>query len=380
MSSDPVATADLDGRRHSALRTVLELLPVLALAGVFLYHHFVMGSGAELYGHWTPTRLDWLFALTLLLLGQFGVLPLLANPTLTRQRWERYRTSGFAVAALAWTVLFVLAALLAPIVLSPPSTNILHIFQPPVYTSIPASLVPNCVGTVAGGACHGTWQYPLGTQQSGMSVLTYVVYGARQSLEIGLTTATMVVVIGTLVGVTAAYGGGWTDELLMRYVDVQQAIPAVFVYLAVLAVYSLDPFLMVAVFGLLSWGGIARVVRSEALTVKEEDYVRATESAGAGPFYTIRKHVLPNVSSTVITTASIQLPFFIIVEATMGYLGYADVDIVSWGVVINRGLESGIPETMWWVATVPVAVLAITVVAINVVGDQLRDALDPRDG
>jgi len=379
MPPEAASAAALTDRRRPTLRTTLELLPTLAFACVLAYHHFVVGPTDALYGDWVPSRMDWLFGYSLLLLAQFGVYPLVANPRLTRERWQRFRTSKLAVAALAWTVLFVTVALVAPLLMDVPEPNIFHINQPPVFASIDNTLLSNCVGTVANGQCHGTWQYPLGTQQSGKGVLGYVVYGARESFEIGLTTATLVVLIGTTVGVTAAYAGGWTDELLMRYVDVQQAIPAVFVYLAVLAVYSLNPIYLVVVFGLLSWGGIARIVRSEALKVREEEYIQATENAGAGPVYAIRKHVLPNVSSTVVTTASLQLPFFIVVEATMGYLGYSDVDVVSWGVLINEGLNAGTLETMWWVATVPAAAIALTVVSINVVGDQLRDALDPRD-
>ena len=341
--------------------------------------HFVVGPTDALYGDWVPSRMDWLFGYSLLLLAQFGVSPLVANPRLTRERWQRFRTSKLAVAALAWTVLFVTVALVAPLLMDVPEPNIFHINQPPVFASIDNTLLSNCVGTVANGQCHGTWQYPLGTQQSGKGVLGYVVYGARESFEIGLTTATLVVLIGTTVGVTAAYAGGWTDELLMRYVDVQQSIPSLFVYLAVLALYTLDPFFLVAVFGLTSWGGIARIVRSEALKVREEEYVQAAKGHGAGTLYAIRKHVLPNVSSTVVTTASLQLPTFIVVEATIGFLNIGDTDIYSWGVLINRGLEAGVASAMWWVALEPVVVLALTVVAFNVVGDRLRDTLDPRD-
>jgi len=366
-------------RTRTVLRGLLELSPFALWAALLLYHHYVFGPTTYVYGTWEVSRMDWLFAFALICVAVFVVAPMIRNPRLTRRRLAKFTRNRVAAVCLAWVVLFVVVGLVGPVIWKTPRFHIHAILQPPVGFTVPRSFIANCVGPVSDGLCHGTWQYPFGTQQGGMSMASYIAYGARRSLEVGLTTATLVVLIGTTVGVTAAYAGGWTDELLMRYVDVQQSIPSLFVYLAVLALYTLDPFFLVAVFGLTSWGGIARIVRSEALKVREEEYVQAAKGHGAGTLYAIRKHVLPNVSSTVVTTASLQLPTFIVVEATIGFLNIGDTDIYSWGVLINRGLEAGVASAMWWVALEPVVVLALTVVAFNVVGDRLRDTLDPRD-
>jgi peptide/nickel transport system permease protein len=224
--------------------------------------------------------------------------------------------------------------------------------------------------------CQGTWQYPLGTTGQGKGIMESVVYGMRVSLEVGLVTPLIIVLIGTTVGTVAAYSGGLVDELLMRYVDIQLTFPTFFLYLLLLYLYGGTLFLLIVIFGITSWGSTARLVRSEALQRREEEYIQAAQSAGASEFWVIRKHLVPNVSNTVITNASLLIPSLILFEAAFSFLGLGDPTIPSWGQVIAAG-RSDI-DTAWWISTIPGVFLFTTVLALNFVGDALRDALDPR--
>jgi peptide/nickel transport system permease protein len=178
------------------------------------------------------------------------------------------------------------------------------------------------------------------------------------------------------VGTVAAYAGGLVDEALMRYVDVQLVFPAFFLYLLLTYLFGGSLFMFILIFGLTGWGSIARLVRSEALQRREEEYVRAARSAGAGTAYVIRRHLVPNVSNTVITAATLLVPGFILFEASLSFLSLGDPTVPSWGQVIAAGRDD--LNTAWWVSTFPGLFLFTTILAFNFVGDAFRDALDPR--
>jgi peptide/nickel transport system permease protein len=186
--------------------------------------------------------------------------------------------------------------------------------------------------------------------------------------------------IATVVGTTAAYFGGRVDSLLMRYVDLQQVIPAFFVYLVVQFLYGGSVFLLVLVFGLLNWGGVARLVRSDALEEVESGYVKAAESAGHGRLRIVRRHLLPNVSSTVLTAVTLQIPTLLIIEATVSYLDLGARTQLTWGLLIAGGFTENTFPSQWWIAASPVLALILTTVSFSVLGDALRDALDLRGG
>jgi peptide/nickel transport system permease protein len=162
----------------------------------------------------------------------------------------------------------------------------------------------------------------------------------------------------------------------MRYVDLQQTFP-VFILLVLLTyLYGASLLLIILLYGVFGWEGTARLVRSEALQRREEAYIRAAESAGASRLWLIRRHLIPNVSSTVITAATLSIPVFILGEASLSFLGFGDPETFSWGRTINAGRSD--LDSAWWISTIPGFVLFLTILAFNFVGDALRDATDPR--
>jgi peptide/nickel transport system permease protein len=162
----------------------------------------------------------------------------------------------------------------------------------------------------------------------------------------------------------------------MRYVDIQITFPAFFLYLLLVYLFGGSLFLMILIFGLTGWGGIARIVRSEALQRREEAYIQAAKASGASSLWTIKQHLLPNVSNSVITAATLLIPSFILFEAALSFLALGDPTTPSWGQVIADG-RSDIASA-WWISTLPGFFLFFTILAFNFLGDALRDALDPR--
>jgi peptide/nickel transport system permease protein len=165
----------------------------------------------------------------------------------------------------------------------------------------------------------------------------------------------------------------------MRYVDTQQTVPALFIYIALAVLYGPSLALMVVVFGLFNWGDVARLVRSEALQVREMEFITVARGAGVTPWQVVRHHVLPNVTATVLSVTALKLPLLVTVEATLSYLKFGDPRIVSWGNVVSVGvLWHENPALYWWVGVVPIGALVVTALAISLFGTALQDALDPR--
>lgn len=359
-------------------RTIAFVAALAIVAATFVYDHQV--ASTALVGTWDLRRMDWLFFVALLLLARYGVVPLAAN-------WERasgtvsdflHRPAG--VVSLAWILGFGLLGLLGPELLGMPRVDFYADYQPPVFTTSPVTTIPNvdCLGPTTNGACHGTWQYPLGTTSTGEDVVNIVMYGAHIALKLSVTAAMIMVVVATAVGTTAGYFGGWVDDVLMRYVDFQQTIPAIVVYIIVATMYlGKGLFTLALVFGLLNWGGIARLVRSETLERRESGYVRAARSAGASDLHVLRQHIIPNSTATVITAATRQIPLLILAQVLLAYLNLSDVRLRSLGEILERALPPFGPG--WWVVAAVTGFLVGTVLAFNVFGDTARDVLDPKE-
>lgn len=347
------------------------------LAAAYAYHLLAVPAGEPLVADYRPTRLDWLLALSLVVVS-YVVAPLAGDAARTRRYWRRLRRDPWATASVAYLGGAVVVAVLAPLALGGPEHNLPHAFQPPAFTTVGASAVQECVGPVADGRCHGTLRYPLGTNGFGESMTWTVVEGLRVTGVVAVVTAALVIPIATAVGTVAGYAGGLVDEVLMRYVDVQATVPAFVVYLVLVYVYGRDLFMVVAVFGLLSWGGVARIVRSEVLQRREEGYVRAAREAGASRLHVVRRHLLPNVSGTVVTATTRQIPALVLAEAALAFMKLTQVRPRSFGRLIEIGLTDW-HWSVWWTSTIPVVFLALTVVAISVLGDAMRDVLDPRE-
>jgi peptide/nickel transport system permease protein len=271
---------------------------------------------------------------------------------------------------------FFLIGIFGPALVGRPEGEFLARHQPPYGLAVSESKVIECIGPVSDGMCHGTLAHPLGTTGFNQDVRAVTVESTQVALQVSVVTARLVVPSATAVGTGAAQFGGWVDELLMRYVDIQQTIPPFFVYIVAQFLIGPSLLLIVGIFGLLNWGGTARLVRSEALAKREAEYVLAARSAGSSSLRTVRKHIVPNVSNTVLTAVTLQMPALIVIEATLSYLGIGPDGVGSWGNIIFHGMENF--PIYWWVAVFPVLAILVTVVAFYVLGDALRDTLDPR--
>ena len=382
--ADPIDWDEIDeGRVAVSRRTQVFVAALCVLAGLFVYDVF---TGYDLWiGAWyTSSRVDWLYLVSLVVFVFYVAVPLARNRERTRQYWRRFRTNRLAVLCLLYLVVFFALGTASLLVLGRPELHVQYSYQPPLFSTIEeGTIAQTCAGQVTGPAieeyCHGSLRFPLGTNQSGQSLLGLAIAGMGVALVVALVTSMIMVPIATIVGVTAGYSGGWVDEVLMRYVDIQQTVPAFLIYILLSLVYGASLFLIVLTFGLLSWGGVARLVRSEVVKRREELYITAAESAGASRLQVVRRHVLPNVSNTIVTATTRQIPFLILAEAAIAFIGkIGDENVPSWGEAIALGFDvSQFPKT-WWLVAVPAAFLVVTVFSFSVVGDALRDTLDPR--
>jgi len=351
------------------------VLSVAALAAAFAYDRVAVPAGEPLVGDWVVSGLDWLVALSLVVLAFHLVVPLARRRRRTRRHWRRLRENRAAVASLAYLLVLFAVGLVGPAVVDRPGAATDPLAQPPVGVGVPLSTVGTCAGAVVDGVCRGTWAHPLGTTGGGADVFAWTVYGAAVAVKVVLVVGTLLAPLAVAVGTVAAYVGGRVDAALMRYVDLQQSLPPFFVYVFVQFVYGPSLLLLVVVFGFLNWGGVARLVRGEALQRRDEGYVLAARSAGVAPRTIVRRHLVPNVSTTLLTAVTLYMPTLVIAEATLSFLRLTG-DARSWGQLIAVGAQS--LSLYWWPVAVPAAALLATVVAFNVLGDALRDALDPR--
>jgi peptide/nickel transport system permease protein len=382
--------SDEGGRTVLSRRDLSVAAVVAVLAAVFAYDYVVvppdtptidvsLPSSVPLFGDafvWDVTQLDWLFLLTLVVMVFYVLVPLYDNRRLTAYYWRQFRKNRLAVVSLAYLVVVFFIGTIGPIFIPAPELALSQQYQPPMFTTVDSSVPLQCAGEVTGDVCHGSLAHPLGTTSDGKDILVLVIYGMQVSMKLGLITTLLVISIGTVVGTVAAYSGGMVDETLMRYVDIQLTFPTFLLYLLLVFLFGGSLFMFIVLFGLTSWGGIARLVRSEALQLREEEYVLAAKSAGANAAYVIRRHLVPNVSSTVITAATLAIPGYILAEAALSFLQLGDPTIPSWGQVIAAGRSD--LDTAWWISTFPGFFLFFTILAFNFMGDALRDALDPR--
>ncbi|WP_281202627.1 oligopeptide ABC transporter permease [Cytobacillus kochii] len=221
-----------------------------------------------------------------------------------------------------------------------------------------------------------------GTDTNGRDIFTRMVYGARTSLLIGLSCMTFIIVIGTIVGAIAGYNGGKIDQIFMRITDFVLNFPfLVFVIVlnTILVGKVSGVWTLILVISLLSWGGVARIVRSRFLSEKENEYVLAAKSIGTRPIKIIGKHILPNVASTIIVQATLMLAVTIVAEAGLSFLGSGvPANIPSWGNMLFEARDSDVLRNKTWIWVPPAAAITITILAINFIGEGLKDALNPK--
>ncbi len=224
--------------------------------------------------------------------------------------------------------------------------------------------------------------YPLGTDELGHDLLSNLIYGSRISLSIGFVAMLIAVVIGAIVGTVAGFFGGWIDVIMMRFVDILMAFPRLLLLMLIYAGYAAAKetasiFVIVAILGATGWMGISRLVRAQILSLKEQDFTMAAHALGIGKTRIMFRHLLPNAMAPLIVDATLRVGNTILLEAALSFLGFGvQKPTPSWGNIIDSGKE--ILDEAWWVATFPGLAIVFVVVSFNLVGDALRDALDPK--
>ena len=220
-------------------------------------------------------------------------------------------------------------------------------------------------------------EHPLGTDQLGRDVLSRMLYGARVSLAVGFVSVSIATVIGLTLGATAGYHGGPVDAALMRLVDLMLVFPSFFLLLAVLAFLRPSIWTIMAVIGATGWMRVARLVRAEFLTLKEREFVVWSQSIGANGFRVIWRHILPNAMGPVFVAMTLGIPAAILTESGLSFLGIGvPPPHATWGNILNEGKDA--IEIAWWLSFYPGLAILVTVLSYNLLGEGIRDALDPR--
>ena len=263
--------------------------------------------------------------------------------------------AGGVLAALVLTALF--AAYLAPH--SPTDGDITQKLIPPVWT--------------AGGESS----HPLGTDRFGRDVLSRIIYGSRISLLVSLIAIGVAGTFGTLLGLIAGYRGGLTDTLLMRLTDIGLSLPTILIAVVMVAVSEPSFRNVVLVIALLLWPRFARQMRGETLAIKEQDFVALAVVAGRSSAWIIARHIFPNVVPTLLVISTLQVGYVILLEGTLSFLGVGvPPPNPAWGLMIADG--RGFLATAWWITLFPGLAMLLVVLAVNLIGDWLRDSLDPK--
>lgn len=267
----------------------------------------------------------------------------------------RIKKNRLALAGLGMILILAVLALAAPLIVpvSPLEQNLLQRLQPP-------------------SAKH--W---LGTDDLGRDLLSRMIYGTRISLSVGLIAVLITTLIGSLVGLSAGYFGKWLDSLLMRTVDILLCFPTFFLILMVIAFLEPSIYNIMLVIGVTSWPGLARLVRGETLSLREREFVLAARALGCSTFRILLVHLLPNVAAPILVSATLGVGNFILAESALSFLGLGvQPPTPSWGNILTTGKDY--LHFAWWLSLFPGLAILITVLAFNLLGEGLRDSLDPR--
>jgi peptide/nickel transport system permease protein len=274
-----------------------------------------------------------------------------------RPEWRRFLANRRAVVGAVLLLALWLAALLAP-VLAPHDPN----------RQMPGAAIRS-----------PSWVHPMGTDGFGRDVLSRLLWGGRASQLIGLLSTTVSIAVGVVVGAVAGYRGGVVDDALMRLTEGVVSFPATFLAITLVAVFGASVPLLILALALTAWPMTARLVRAEFLALRERDFVRAASALGAGGARVIWRHIFPNVVPVVIVAATLRVAHVILIEAGLSYLGLGvPPPTASWGSMVAEGREHLFRAA--WVSLFPGLCIFVAVMTYNMVGDGLRDALDPRAG
>lgn len=276
-----------------------------------------------------------------------------------RKPMNRIRTrllrNRFALIGLILIILVISLAALAPLLTSYNPDDIA-----PLFRLDPPSLA-----------------HPLGTDSFGRDVLSRLLFGARVSLAVGLSAVTLLSTVGVLVGAASAFWGGAADQAMMRFVDLLLSVPQFFLLLMIVALVGPSTTATVLVIGLTSWMGMARLVRGQVLALKNQDFVLAARASGSTDRRLLMKHLLPNCLGIIIVNATLWVAIAIVLESSLSYLGLgAQPPTPTWGNMLTEGRRY--MREAWWIIAFPGFAIFVTAMSFNLMGDGLRDAIDPR--
>ncbi|MBY0062828.1 MULTISPECIES: oligopeptide ABC transporter permease [Priestia] len=273
---------------------------------------------------------------------------------------KKFVKNKLAMISLAFMIVITLLAIFAPLLTKADITRIDYM----AMNAAPSS------------------EHWFGTDTNGRDVFARTLYGGRTSLLIGIACTTLVILIGTLIGSIAGYYGGKIDQFLMRFTDFVLNFPLI-VFVVVLNTILIGKisgvWTLILVVSFLSWGSTARLVRSKVLAEKENEYVLSAVSIGCSPFKIIFKHLLPNVFSTIVVQASLQMAILIVFESAISFIGFGvPADTPSWGNMLTEARESDVLQNKPWMWVPPGLAITFTILAINFIGEGLKDALNPK--
>ena len=274
--------------------------------------------------------------------------------TPTAMTWQRFRRSKLALAALAYVGVVAIIALIAPMITSDPNAvDIASRLRPPDHT------------------------HRLGTDDLGRDVLARVIHGARVSLTVGLTATLISLLIGSFLGAIAGYYGGAADWIVSRLIEVVLCFPFLLLVLGIVALFRPSFITIMIALGLTSWTTEARFVRGEFLRIRDMEFAQAARASGARDARIIFHHLLPNAFAPVLVSASFGVAYAILTESALSFLGMGvPPPTASWGNILYSAEQH--LEYAWWLAVFPGVAIFLTVAAFNIIGDRVRDALDPR--
>ena len=299
--------------------------------------------------------------------------------------WVRqYPVIPMAVMFIVLIIPAIFAGQLAPHnPLKPVPGGIAMRLQPPVWigekllTDPDGNLITRADGKPMLESDGGAWSYPLGTDKLGRDMLSRIIYGARVSLVVALVSIIAGGLVGTTLGLVAGYFGGWWDNVIMRLVDIKLSLPSILLALVLVAALGPSFATVIVVIALVLWTRYARLVRGEVLSLKHQDFVARAQVAGCSTARILARHLFPNVVNTIIVLATLEVGQVILLESTLSFLGAGiPLPTPAWGLMVADGRVLIIDA--WWVSFFPGLAIALTVLSMNLMGDWLRDRLDPK--
>jgi peptide/nickel transport system permease protein len=293
-----------------------------------------------------------------------GVIPSFSEAGFLEQIWRRLRRDRTAMFGVLLVAVIVLAAVFAPFLAPHDPAEQFRDGLTPDGQPIPSTLL------------NGSGRFPLGTDANGRDLLSRMLYGARVSLLVGVLANMLAVALGVIIGSVAGFFRGKTETVLMRFTDIMMAFPTLLLAMSLVAILKPSQWIIIVVIGIVYWTWIARVIYGQVVALRDREFVIATQALGAGRPFTLIRHILPQLVPTIIVWGTLGIATNVMLEASLSYLGIGvQPPTPSWGGMIHQG--QSFYRSAPWLVIFPGLAIMLTVFAFNMLGDGLRDALDP---